>query len=468
MEEYARQEHHDFAKAVDQALVDEPLQKALARLTGTLLAGNRRGYAALPDSGELRDRAKQIKQHTLAHLDKYLEQLAESVVRQGGQVHWAVSADDARRLIVQIARERNCKRVVKSKSMTSEEVHLNPALEAAGIEVTETDLGEFILQVAGERPSHLVAPAVHHTRESVARVLSGYVGEALPADAQELAMAGRRILRDKFYKADAGITGVNFAIAETGTIVLVTNEGNGRLTTTCPRIHIALMGMEKVVPRLEDLPVFLKLLARAATGQTLSVYTTIVTGPRRAGELDGPDEFHLIILDNGRSKVLGSPFRESLECIRCGACLNACPVYRRIGGHAYGGVYSGPIGSILTPLYDSANENGLLPHASSLCGACLAACPVRINIPHMLIGLRELRQGSARKRGEKMSYWLWKEIVRRPWLYRLALRTAGLLARAGAKDGWLRRLPGPAAGWTAIRDFPAPASRSFRDRWHEL
>jgi L-lactate dehydrogenase complex protein LldF len=468
MEEYARQEHHDFANAVDQALVDEPLQRALARLTGTLLAGNRRGYAALSESGELRDRAKQIKEHTLAHLDQYLEQLEESVVRRGGQVHWAVTADDARRLIVQIARERNCKHVVKSKSMTSEEVHLNPALEGAGIEVTETDFGEFILQVAGERPSHLVAPAVHHTRESVARVLSGYVGEPLPADAQELAMVGRRILRDKFYKADAGITGVNFAIAETGTVVLVTNEGNGRLTTTCPRIHIALMGMEKVIPRLEDLPVFLKLLARAATGQTLSVYTTIITGPRRSGELDGPDEFHLIILDNGRSKVLGSPFRESLECIRCGACLNACPVYRRIGGHAYGGVYSGPIGSILTPLYDSANENGLLPHASSLCGACQAACPVRINIPHMLIGLRELGQGSARKRWEKMSYWVWKEIVRRPWLYRLALRAAGFLARAAGNDGWLRRLPGPAAGWTTIRDFPAPASRAFRDRWHEL
>jgi L-lactate dehydrogenase complex protein LldF len=468
MEEYARQEHHDFANAVDRALVDEPLQKALARLTGTLLAGNRRGYAALPDSGELRDRAKRIKENTLAHLDEYLEQLEQSVVRHGGKVHWAVTADDARQLTVQIAREGNCKRVVKSKSMTSEEVHLNSALESAGIEVAETDFGEFILQLAGERPSHLVAPAVHHTCESVARVLSGYVGETLPADAQKLAMAGRRILRDKFYKADAGITGVNFAVAETGTIVLVTNEGNGRLTTTCPRIHIALMGMEKVIPRLEDLPVFLKLLARAATGQTLSVYTTMVTGPRRTGELDGPDEFHLIILDNGRSKVLGSPFRESLQCIRCGACLNACPVYRRIGGHAYGGVYSGPIGSILTPLYDTSNENGVLPHASSLCGACQAACPVRINIPHMLIGLRELRGGSPRKRGERISYWLWKEIMRRPWLYRMALRAAGLLARAAAKDGWLRRMRGPAAGWTTVRDFPAPASRSFRERWHEI
>jgi L-lactate dehydrogenase complex protein LldF len=198
------------------------------------------------------------------------------------------------------------------------------------------------------------------------------------------------------------------------------------------------------------------------------VYTTIVTGPRRDGELDGPEEFHLVILDNGRSKVLGSPFRESLQCIRCGACLNACPVYRRIGGHAYGGVYSGPIGSILTPLYDSVNQNALLPHASSLCGACQAACPVRIKIPHMLIGLRELREGAVAKHGEGVGYWLWKEILRRPWLYRLSLRAAGLLGRAAAKEGWLRRLPGPAAGWTAVRDFPAPAARSFRDRWHEI
>jgi L-lactate dehydrogenase complex protein LldF len=468
MGEYARHEHHEFAQAVDQALVDEPLQKALARLTGTLLAGNRRGYASLADSDELRDRAKRIKEHTLAHLDEYLERLEQSVLRQGGQVHWAATAADARRLIVQIAQERNCKHVVKSKSMTSEEIHLNPALESAGIEVTETDLGEFILQVAGERPSHLVAPAVHHTRESVARVLSAYVGETLPPDAQKLAMAGRRILRDKFRNADMGITGVNFAIAETGSVVLVTNEGNGRLTTTCPRVHVALMGMEKVIPRFGDLPVFLKLLARAATGQTLSVYTTIITGPRRSGELDGPDEFHLVILDNGRSKVLGSPFRESLQCIRCGACLNACPVYRRVGGHAYGGVYSGPIGSILTPLYDSANENRVLPHASSLCGACQAACPVRINIPHMLIGLRELHHRSGRKHGEAIGYWLWKEILRRPWLYRLALRAAGLVARASTKEGWFHRLPGPASGWTAARDFPVPASRSFRDRWHEI
>src|SRR5476651_796623 len=354
---YAQHEHHDFLEASTQALADPTLQKALTRLTDTLLAGNRRGYAALADSSDLRDHAKRIKEHTLAHLDQYLIQLEASVQKLGGKVHWAATAEDARRIVVEIAQGADCKRAVKSKSMTSEEIHLNPALEQAGIEVTETDFGEYIIQVAGERPSHLVAPAVHHTRESVARVLSQHLGEQLSDDPKSLAMVGRRVLREKFRQADLGITGANFAVAETGTIVLVTNEGNGRLTTTVPRVHVAIMGIEKVIPRFTDLPVFLKLLARAATGQTLSVYTTVITGPRLAGELDGAEEFHLVLLDNGRSKVLSTPFRESLQCIRCGACLNACPVYRRIGGHAYGGVYSGPIGSILTPLYDSVALN---------------------------------------------------------------------------------------------------------------
>jgi L-lactate dehydrogenase complex protein LldF len=468
MSQYARHEHHDFVGGARQALTDPPLQAALVRLTGTLMAANRRGYAALADSDQLRDHAKRIKEHTLAHLDRYLEQLESSVLRVGGHVHRASDANEARRIVVDIAQQGGCKLAVKSKSMTTEEVHLNPALVAAGVEVVETDFGEFIIQIAGERPSHLVAPAVHHTRESVARVLSKYLGESLPDDPRTLALTGRRVLREKFRRADLGITGANFAVAETGTIALVTNEGNGRLTTTCPRVHVALVGIEKVLPRLVDLPVFLKLLARAATGQTLSVYTTLITGPRRQGEMDGPEEFHLVLLDNGRSRVLATPFRESLQCIRCGACLNACPVYRRIGGHAYGGVYSGPIGSILTPLYDSLNENAHLPHASSLCGACQAACPVRINIPHMLIGLREMQHKAEHKRGEEWAYWSWKEIMRRPWLYRLALRAGRFAARFLAKDGWLCKLPGPAKGWTKVRDFPAPAPRSFREQWEDL
>jgi L-lactate dehydrogenase complex protein LldF len=470
MTDYARHEHHDFVPAARQALADPPLQAALVRLTDTLMAANRRGYAALADSGPLRDHAKRIKEHTLACLDRYLEQLEASVVRRGGRVHWAATGADARRIVVEIAQKAGCRRAVKSKSMTSEEVHLNPALEAAGVEVTETDFGEFIIQLAGERPSHLVAPAVHHTRESIARILSKHVGAPLPDEPGPLARAGRRLLREKFAAADLGITGANFAVAETGTIVLVSNEGNARLTTTCPRVHVALMGMEKVIPRFADLPVFLKLLARAATGQTLSVYTTLITGPRRPGEADGPDEFHLVILDNGRSRVLASPFRESLQCIRCGACLNACPVYRRVGGHAYGGVYSGPIGSILTPLYDGVADHAPLPHASSLCGACLAACPVKIDIPHMLIGLRELqhRVPGRKDARERLAYGLACAVLRRPWLYRLALWAARLLLRPLSHGGWLRRLPGPGAAWTDSRDFPAPAAKPFRDRWKQL
>jgi L-lactate dehydrogenase complex protein LldF len=469
MTDYARHEHHDFLGAARQALADVPLQAALVRLTGTLMAGNRRGYASLPDSDALRDHAKRIKEHTLAHLDRYLEQLEASVRARGGHVHWAATAEDARRIVADIAGRAGARRVVKSKSMTTEEVHLNGALEAAGVEVTETDFGEFIIQLAGERPSHLVAPAVHHTRESIARVLSAAAGEALPDDPAVLARTGRRLLREKFAAADMGVTGANFAVAQTGTVVLVTNEGNARLTTTCARVHVALMGMEKVIPRLEDLPVFLKLLARAATGQTLSVYTSLITGPRQPGESDGPREFHVVVLDNGRSRVLATPFRESLQCIRCGACLNACPVYRRIGGHAYGGVYSGPIGSILTPLYDSVVANPHLPHASSLCGACQAACPVRINIPHMLIGLRELQtHGSHKPLVERLAYRLAAAALRRPWLYRLTLACARLVLRPLARGGWLRRLPGPGAAWTAARDFPAPAAKSFRTQWRQL
>lgn len=465
---YAQHEHHEFVEASTEALADATLQTALVRLTDTLLAGNRRGYAALADSSELRDHAKAIKEHTLSHLDQYLEQLEASVHRLGGKVHWAATAEDARRIVVDIAKKANCKHAVKSKSMTSEEIHLNPALENAGIEVTETDFGEFIIQVAGERPSHLVAPAVHHTRESVARVLSKHLGEDLPDDPKSLAMVGRRVLREKFRRADLGITGANFAVAETGTVVLVTNEGNGRITTTAPRVHVAIMGIEKVIPRFRDLPVFLKLLARAATGQTLSVYTTMITGPRKTGELDGPDEFHLVLLDNGRTNILATPFRESLQCIRCGACLNACPVYRRIGGHAYGGVYSGPIGSILTPLYDSVPLNPHLPHASSLCGACQAACPVKINIPHMLIGLRELQHEYKPSRWEGWAYHLWSWALCQPWLYRWGMWAARLLMRWQAVDGWLSHLPGPGSAWTQVRDFPAPAAKSFRDLWKEM
>jgi L-lactate dehydrogenase complex protein LldF len=275
-------------------------------------------------------------------------------------------------------------------------------------------------------------------------------------------------LRRKFREADVGITGGNFVVAETGTVVLISNEGNARLVTTLPPVHIALVGIEKVIPRLADLPVFLKVLARAATGQKLSIYTSLVTGPRRPGEIDGPQEFHLVLLDNGRTRVLASPMRESLFCIRCGACLNACPVYGKVGGHSYGGVYSGPIGAVLTPLYDGLETHHHLPHASSLCGACQAACPVKIAIPELLIRLREsLVNEHHGPRGERFIYGLWSRMMASPWAYRLLTRLAAGVLPWLARDGWLRRLPGPLRGWTDSRDFPAPAPKRFRDLWRD-
>jgi len=468
--DFAKHEHHEFMAASAAALADADLQSALSQLGETLGARNRAAFAALADSSLLRDKARAIKDATLANLADHLETLEASVVRNGGHVHYADDAGTARRIILDILRQRGVKRVVKSKSMTSEEVHLNAALIEHGITPVETDFGEYIIQVAGHRPSHLVAPAIHLRTPQVADLLSRDAGQPLPADAEKLAAYARQRLRAEFARAEAGITGGNFAIAETGTIVLISNEGNIRLTTTLPRIHIALVGIEKVIPRLSDLPVFLKVLARAATGQKLSIYTSLVTGPRRPGELDGADEFHLVLLDNGRSRILAGPLRESLFCIRCGACLNACPIFRTVGGHAYGGVYAGPIGAVLTPLYDGLQANHHLPHASSLCGACQAACPVKIAIPEMLIQLREQlhEQSGELGRLEALAYRLWSLSMRHSRLYRLATWCATRVVRRvlpQASSGWLTHLPGPLAGWTNTRDFPAPAAERFRDWW---
>jgi len=467
MTDFAVHEHEEFLTAAQEALGDQKLQSALSMLSDTLGQRNKDAFAELADSDLLRERARAIKDSTLAELDRHLETLEASVNRRGGKVHYAADGADACAIIAGIIRAAGGHYVVKSKSMTTEEIHLNHALEAEGFHVVETDFGEYILQVAGQRPSHLVAPAVHLRVPQVARILSDDAGEELPEDAEKLAAYARRTLRKEFARADVGISGANFAVAETGTVVLVTNEGNGRLTTSMPRVHIALLGMEKVIPRLADLPVFLKVLARAATGQKLSIYTSMTSGARQLGELDGPDEFHLVVLDNGRSRILGGPLRESLFCIRCGACLNACPIYRNIGGHAYGGVYAGPIGAVLTPLYSGLANHPHLPHASSLCGACQAACPVKIAIPEMLVQLREQlhHEPSQSSRVEAMIYRLWAAAMRRPRLYRLATwlatRTIGHWKRG---NGWIKHLPG-LGGWTGVRDFPAPAPERFRDWW---
>jgi L-lactate dehydrogenase complex protein LldF len=466
--DYLRQTHHEFLPASEAALASPTLQVILDQLGDSLGKKNREAWAQLPGSSDIREQARQIKDATLAELDSHLATLADSVERRGGTVHFAADGDEACRAIVELIQARGYTKVVKSKSMTTEEIHLNHALEAAGVHPIETDLGEYIIQLAGHRPSHIVGPALHLSAKDVADILSQDAQETLPVEREALAGYARRRLRERFAQAEVGITGANFAVAETGTIVLVSNEGNARLAVSLPKMHIAVMGMEKVIPRLADLPYFLKVLARAATGQKLSCYTSLVTGKRAAGELDGPDEFHLVILDNGRSRILAGPLRESLFCIRCGACLNACPIYRNVGGHAYGGVYSGPIGAVLTPLYDGLAANHHLPHASSLCGACQAACPVKIAIPELLVKLRDKlhHEPGQQSRAERWAYWLWAFALRRPWAFGwgswLATRTLGRWRR---KTPWLKRLPGTLHGWTATRDFPAPAPARFRDWW---
>lgn len=468
--DYRRETHHEFTEASREAMASPHLQVILNQLGDNARENSKRAWNNFPQGEALRQQARAIKDETLAHLDQHLATLADSVERNGGVVHWAENGDDACEIVQAIVADKNATKVVKAKSMTTEEIHLNSRLEAAGIDVTETDLGEYIVQLAEQRPSHVVGPALHLSVDEVADILGEDVGQTLPTDRFQLTAHARTILRRKFAEADVGISGVNFAVAETGTIALISNEGNIDLATTLPRTHIAVMGIEKVIPRLADLPLFLKLLARAASGIKMSSYTTLITGPKRPGDRDGPDAFHLIILDNGRSEILAGPLRESLFCIRCGACLNACPVYRTVGGHAYGGVYAGPIGAVLTPLTDGLAENQPLPHASSLCGACREACPVKIAIPDMLVRLREEmhQDPSAKNRWESSLYHLWAAILKRPWLYRLATwfssRTIGWWKK---KTRWLNWLPGLANGWTRSRSFPAPAPKRFRDLYRK-
>jgi len=425
--------------------------------------------AAAPDWEELRERARQIKEHTITHLDFYLEQLVAKVSALGGKVYWAETGDDVCRYIVELARDRGVKSVVKSKSMTTEEIGLNPALSAAGVEPVETDLGEYIVQLRRETPSHIITPAIHLAREDIGRLFAEKLGIEYTPEPERLTAAARERLRSIFLSATMGVTGVNFAIAETGTLVLVENEGNGRFSSTLPDTLVAIMGIEKVIPKLADLSHFLEVLARTATGQKLTCYTNFINGPRRTDDLDGPREVHVVMLDNGRSRMLADPvLREALYCLRCGACLNVCPVYRRIGGHAYGFPYSGPIGSIISPnLFGSAAAQ--LPFASTLCGACREICPVKIDIPRILLHLRwkegggdgappvhfppevEQTRRAARRFGRAALH---------PALMRSLMRVGGVVTRPFSRDGYLRRMPGAFRNWTRTRDFRAPRSRT--------
>ncbi len=463
---------HQFKTKAVAALNNEQLQRALKRTKGHFIDKRRAAVDALPEFDSLRQRAKEIKEHTLAHLDFYLERFETQVQAQGGQVHWAQTPQQARAQILQICQAAQAKRVTKGKSMVSEEINLNSALEAAGIEVTETDLGEYIIQLAKEPPSHIIAPAVHKSRDEVADLFLAHhqqygLTQRL-SEIPQLVNEARQVLRAKFLTADVGITGANFLIAETGSTVIVTNEGNGDLTNTLPRVHIVVAGIEKMVPTLEEVTTLLRILARSATGQEITSYTTFSTGKKRPDDLDGPQEFHVVLIDNGRSTWLGNEFHEMLRCIRCGACMNHCPVYSSIGGHAYGWVYPGPMGSVLTPLLLGLSTTRDLPNASTLCGRCEAVCPLLIPLPKLLRYLR-IKEYRAHLMPAKTRFLLsiWAFYAKHPRLYHFfASRKMRWLAHWGRKRGAFRYLPF-AGNWTATRDLPAPQGETFISQWQQ-
>ncbi|MGE3875697.1 MAG: LutB/LldF family L-lactate oxidation iron-sulfur protein, partial [Parvibaculaceae bacterium] len=455
----------EFRANVKRAIADAQLQRTMTETGPRFIEKRAKARANLPEFDALRDEARDIKDHVLAHLDIYLDRYETKVVETGGHVHWAETAEEARAAILAICRRLDAKLATKGKSMISEEIGLNDALEQAGVKPVETDLGEYLIQLRGEAPSHIIAPAVHLTRDQVeADFRKAHVHLDPKRDLTEiptLVEEARLVLRQKYLDADVGITGANFLIAETGTSIIVTNEGNGDLTQTLPKAHIVIASIEKVVPTLEDATTILRVLARSATGQDFSNYTTFSTGPRRADDPDGPVEYHVVILDNGRSNVLGTEFQDMLRCIRCGACLNHCPVYQAVGGHAYGWVYPGPIGSVVTPALIGIEQAKHLPNASTFCGRCEEVCPMRIPLPRLLRHWREkefekhLTPGAVR-----WGLGLWAFFAKRPKLYQFSTRiSAWLLHAMGSRKGRLTRLP-LAHGWTQYRDMPAPQGKT--------
>ncbi len=461
---------HEFKYRARVALEDMDLQHELAKLKTGFVAKRAKAVEALPEFDALKRDARNIKEHALAHLDYYLETFEDAVRKNGGQVHWAATTEDARRIIVEICTQAKAKRVTKGKSMIGEEIGVNEALEGAGFEVLETDLGEYIIQLADEPPSHIIAPAIHKTKAQITELFykhhAVYGKTERVTEVEDIVNEAREVLREGFLSADVGITGANFLVAETGSAIIVTNEGNGDLTNTLPRVHVVTTGIEKVVPTLEDTSTLLRLLARSATGQEMSVYTTYSSGPKRSDDLDGPEEFHVVLLDNGRSQMLGNEFHEMLRCIRCSACMNHCPVYGKIGGHAYGWVYPGPMGSVLTPLMVGLERSTSLANACTLNGRCSQVCPMGIPLSAMLRRLRkhEFEQGL----NPRITRWglaLWSMFSRRPGLYALGAMIAakGLRLLAGRR-GRLRWLP-LAGAWTGCRDLPAPQGETFQQAW---
>lgn len=461
-----------FKENAVRQLADEDLRQALTKSKGHFTGGRQKSIDNLPEFDALRDKARDIKNHTIENLDFYLETYEKKVLSTGGHVHWASTAKDAQEIVLNICQSVGATSVNKGKSMIGEECDINEALEAAGIKAVETDLGEYIIQIRNERPSHIIAPAVHLTKaqveESFRETHTHLDPERVLDEPPTLLEEARKVLRKKYFEAEVGITGANFLVAETGSSIIVTNEGNGDLSQLLPRVHIVLASIEKVVPNLEDASTLLRVLARSATGQEFSVYTTISTGPRKDEDLDGPEEYHVILLDNGRTGMLGTEFQDMLRCIRCGACMNHCPVYQSVGGHAYGWVYPGPMGAVLSPGLLGVDEAGHLPNASTFCGRCEEVCPVHIPLPKMMRHWREreferhLTPNSYRK-----GIQLWAFIALRPSLYkRLTSFQMRILGWIGRRRGRFTSVP-MAKGWTKYRDLPAPEGKTFQKQWSE-
>lgn len=457
-----------FKARATTALANPNLQRALGNLRDGFPNKRAAAVARMPEFEQLRDEGRDLKNHILEHLDYYLETFESKVLKQGGQVHWARDADEACAAILGICREHGARKVTKGKSMVSEEIGLNEYLERHDIQPVETDLGEYILQLREDHPSHIIAPAIHLNREDVSDAFAKHHGRPRTDDPAELMQEAREMLRAQFASADVGITGANFCVAETGSTAIVTNEGNGDLTQLLPKVHVVVASIEKVVPTLEDMSLFMRLLARSATGQEFTVYNTLSTGPRRAEDADGPEAFHVVLVDNGRSNMLGTDFQDMLRCIRCSACMNHCPVYGAVGGHAYGWVYPGPMGSVLTPQLIGIDQAGQLPNASTFCGQCEAVCPVRIPLPKMMRHWREREfERHLTPRAARIGLGIWRFYARRPRLYHALNRlSAWCLSRLGGKAGRLRRLP-LAGGWTAWRDLPAPQGGTFMAQWND-
>ena len=451
-----------FKARAAAALADPTLKIAIERTTGTAERKRAAALADFPQYEAARERGKRIKDHVIANLDHYLVEFERNAIASGASVHWAATASDASRIVVDLCRKAGARRVTRVKSMLGEEIGLPHALDEAGIERVETDLAEHIVQLGGDTPSHIVWPSMHRTREQVSEIFKKahrvpHAEETIEA----MVDSARRELRDKFLSADVAISGANFLVADTGATCTVTNEGNAELTTTPPRVHICTAGIEKLVPSTAHAIAMLRLLVRSATGGDITQYTTFHCGPKQPGDRDGPQEFHIVLVDNGRTRMLKEGLKDMLRCIRCGACMNHCVVFRQLGGHAYGGVYPGPMGAVLTPLFDGLENTRDLPHACTMNGRCQEVCPVDIPLPTLLRGWRDRswREG-LEPLPMRAGLGAFAFVASRPWLYRLATATAVRALRLLSRRGWIRRIPFGGA-WTEHRDFPAPAARTF-------